>query len=642
MKRFSFRNSKENSHDKNITKSKTSHARKNITNFNIFAKIIAIFTLTFILSTPAFARPSSSQLDMFAENNILFYDPSVGSNCSSGGSANISGSEIKEKIWNGLISIGGFSEEQTAGIMGNMAHESGFSPARHETTFYNRRVNGENINIWTSNYSYGIGLIQWSFGRRTRVLEYIKSYDASLLSYIDDDWQKYGKLSGDAFFEAAPVEAVDGLLTAQIQFLRQEIETNGTYKGFLDKTTVADAAKFFLEKIEVPADIPGQTPGRIQNAETFYDIYHGTSNNDSSSSGGGTSSTSQNTIYVGDSRTVGLCTALGLSNCVAEVGRGYSWLVSTAEAKVKEILDASSGQTFTIVVNLGVNDLGNVQNYIQKYRELATGSWSGHKIVITAVAPVDDALASRNGYSVTNSAINSFNNTMSTISLDGGSYCPATASVEYSGTDGLHYSPEGYRAIYDATTKSCGVGNTSPTGVVCIDGSSAYTDDNYPIYIQTEEPWARLRYGCSGTIGGTGCGPSAMAMIITALTGQSVTPDMTAAEAARKGYAMCTGGSYYTVARIAENWGLQATPIGFDNIERLNEVLRSGSMIFTSGTGTSPFTSVGHMIGIRGVTADGKWKIFDSNDNGRETSAQEWDPMVIISQNTWGGYVISK
>src|SRR5581483_9508154 len=61
-------------------------------------------------------------------------------------------------------------------------------------------------------------------------------------------------------------------------------------------------------------------------------------------------------------------------------------------------------------------------------------------------------------------------------------------------------------------------------------GQSTKYIDGFTIYSQYDPDWANKPYGDT-TIAAAGCGPSAMAMIITALTGQSVTPDVTAAYA---------------------------------------------------------------------------------------------------------------
>jgi hypothetical protein len=93
--------------------------------------------------------------------NTIF--DSLNSSCVTG-RAVISGNTAAEKIWSGLLSLG-FTKEQAAGIMGNMQHESNnFNPVQHEGSQYQK--------YWPMNLdgnpeiAYGLGLIQWSFGRR--------------------------------------------------------------------------------------------------------------------------------------------------------------------------------------------------------------------------------------------------------------------------------------------------------------------------------------------------------------------------------------------------------------------------------------------------------------------------------------------
>ena len=46
-------------------------------------------------------------------------------------------------------------------------------------------------------------------------------------------------------------------------------------------------------------------------------------------------------------------------------------------------------------------------------------------------------------------------------------------------------------------------------------------------YLQTDPRWAKLKYAVQGensTIGGSGCGPTAAAMLIETLTGKAFTP----------------------------------------------------------------------------------------------------------------------
>lgn len=169
--------------------------------------------------------------------------------------------------------------------------------------------------------------------------------------------------------------------------------------------------------------------------------------------------------------------------------------------------------------------------------------------------------------------------------------------------------------------------------------ASAYTDDGFVIYDQSDSQWGNELYSTS-TITNTGCGPAAMAMIITALTGQVVTPSATAAYGQANGTAAPEGGSNWNIQTvIGSNWGLTSTQLQ-SNVAEINQALRDGALIITSGSGANPFSATGHYIVIRGVTSEGKWKIGDSSPgDGIENSMQDWDPEYILgianSDNIW-------
>ncbi len=165
-------------------------------------------------------------------------------------------------------------------------------------------------------------------------------------------------------------------------------------------------------------------------------------------------------------------------------------------------------------------------------------------------------------------------------------------------------------------------------------------DDGFPIYIQTDPRWTNAPYG-SSQVGPSGCGPSAMAMIITALTGQAVTPDQTAKKAGDDGMYVSGEGSSWEVANnLAKHYGLKSTKIKSD-ATAISNAVKGGSYVIMSGKGSLPFTGGGHYIMIRGVTADGKWKVGDSAH--RDTNNQEFNPSTILSMAAEGSmYAISK
>ena len=68
-------------------------------------------------------------------------------------------------------------------------------------------------------------------------------------------------------------------------------------------------------------------------------------------------------------------------------------------------------------------------------------------------------------------------------------------------------------------------------------------------YLQTDSRWAKKPYrvpGENSTIGSAGCGPSCAAMVISTLTGKTVTPVDTCSWSIRHGYKALNQGTYYS------------------------------------------------------------------------------------------------
>jgi N-acetylmuramoyl-L-alanine amidase len=193
----------------------------------------------------------------YANNDILFYDKS----CSySNATGNLTGNSIKEKIWN-FLKQQGLTDEQAAGVMGNMQAESGFIPTR----FQGDRA----FNPWDSASGNGWGLPQWDGGRRYSapdkgVLGKLKSQHPELVKYIDVqyDWAK-----DPAVQAKIPASDLDALLNFELTFLHNESMSRPvTAHGFGDaknewdtlklQKTVEDATVFWHNNFEVSADSP--------------------------------------------------------------------------------------------------------------------------------------------------------------------------------------------------------------------------------------------------------------------------------------------------------------------------------------------------------------------------------------------------
>jgi hypothetical protein len=208
------------------------------------SSLLACNASAFYLDSFSTVKFPSGREDEFSENNIIFYNPEARNNCPTG-NITVTGSTASEKVWSALTSVG-FTEEQAAGIMGNMMHEgNNFNPVQHEVALMNKHWNNGAFDLGANaDVSYGLGLIQWSWGRRVGMYNYVKSQDSSLIDYFNQP-EKYSdgyKINGDKFLELAGEEVYDAFIVHEIQYLWDEMNSNNVYKGIFSKTTVYDVA----------------------------------------------------------------------------------------------------------------------------------------------------------------------------------------------------------------------------------------------------------------------------------------------------------------------------------------------------------------------------------------------------------------
>lgn len=360
-----------------------------------FLRRVALVAIAIIIAVPVqtVSAITDDRLDQFAANNIMFYDPEDCENENTGtivgGTAVVSGSTAAEKIWSGLKSMG-LSDEIVGGIMGNMAHESALHPARHEGSFLKRYKGSFNLE-GNEKTSYGLGLIQWSGGRRVKFYKYIKENSPGLLKYIDDpmtystnNGNVYG-CDGDCFIEKAGNEnEVNALFSLSLTYLINELQSSSSYSGIFNKTTLSDATHYFLYKVERPAS-PNFSK-RYNTAKKYYDQFHGQTSFGAGSTGGTSTAGIEGSkiTIIGDSITVGAKDTFEKeipgADIYAQVKKLFSGTVSDNKTGT-EILEelSNSGQLRNVVVfALGTNQGSLTQADIDKVLELAS---SASKIV---------------------------------------------------------------------------------------------------------------------------------------------------------------------------------------------------------------------------------------------------------------------
>lgn len=161
-------------------------------------------------------------------------------------------------------------------------------------------------------------------------------------------------------------------------------------------------------------------------------------------------------------------------------------------------------------------------------------------------------------------------------------------------------------------------------GVVFTDGSTQVV-----YYNQLDERWRYEAYG-TDDIGGYACGPTAMSIVISSLTSETVDPPHMAQWAYENGYWCSKSGSYHTlIPGAAEAWGLSVEGCTTSEPQRIVDALADGKLVVALMS-KGHFTSSGHFIVLRGVTADEKILVADPSSYQR--SEKEWDFSIILNE----------
>ena len=191
--------------------------------------------------------------------------------------------------------------------------------------------------------------------------------------------------------------------------------------------------------------------------------------------------------------------------------------------------------------------------------------------------------------------------------------------------------PESQMAGDPTLTDVLPVSDPSITELVLTGGQFYLTGGTLEIvyFNQGDEPWASQPYG-SDHIGGYGCGPTAMAMVVASMTDTQTDPALMSQWAADQGYWARRSGSYLSIVEgTAQAHGLQAESFPGRTPDELLEELLSGKVLVAL-MGPGHFTNRGHFILLRGVTLSGQVLVADPNSAERSLSV--WDPQLILDE----------
>jgi len=182
-----------------------------------------------------------------------------------------------------------------------------------------------------------------------------------------------------------------------------------------------------------------------------------------------------------------------------------------------------------------------------------------------------------------------------------------------------------------ALTGGAPAADPAVTELNVINGQEILTGGTIPIvyFNQGSEAWAEQPYG-TDDIGRYGCGPAAMAMVVSSMTEADADPLQMAQLAVSLGHWAKRGGSYLSIVEgLAAECGLTAVSLQERTPDALMGAL-TGRNLLVALMGPGHFTKGGHFIVLRGVTLSGK--ILVADPNSQERSLMEWEPELILEE----------
>ena len=376
-------------------------------------------------------------------------------------SANFSGSNNAEVIWNFLRSKG-LSEVCTAAIIGNLMAESELNTGLEEVT---------------ARIDKGYGLAQWTFGRRNQI-----NYYANLMN------KEVSDIELQLQFLWLEIDPSEDHTYANLQWGGDGYGRNGEalFQQFISITDIDEATAMFCWAHERPSKEYANLDNRKEYAKEIYATYSGksvSSDNTISESNSDKKSNSvssfDNFLFIGDSRYEGISSelsALGnnISVCGVSSSFPHEWVdvtsngSGTVQGKNITLPDTATN----ISVMLGVNNLSETSQMEQVLNNL-------HERYKTATIYVNSVYHLGTSYSgdATNSDIDAFNDNIRnfcnqnswaefidiTEGLDDDS---GNLKSEYCDSSGLHIiSQEGKQLLVNNIKSAISGSNSSSTNV---------------------------------------------------------------------------------------------------------------------------------------------------------------------------------
>lgn len=250
------------------------------------------------------------------------------------------------------------------------------------------------------------------------------------------------------FFIPAIVNVVMGLLDDTFEFTACWNQAEALAETAGQKSTYIDPND--RDKTNIYTD-PGQyKTGEKKSGTSTSNSTNSSSNSSSSSntvsSSSATNSSTKKMIFVGDSRTVGMKSAVDNEDpndvWSCKTSMGLDWLKSTGVPAVESHITQGS----SLIILMGINDLYHVDSYINYMNSLAPSiKAKGANLYFVSVNPTSRSA------DYLNSDISNFNSKMKSGLSSSVKYIDTHTYLlnnGFSSNDGIHYTATTYKQIY--------------------------------------------------------------------------------------------------------------------------------------------------------------------------------------------------
>lgn len=157
---------------------------------------------------------------------------------------------------------------------------------------------------------------------------------------------------------------------------------------------------------------------------------------------------------------------------------------------------------------------------------------------------------------------------------------------------------------------------------------------NFPLFLQWDPRWGYASYGDNSVVGLSGCGPTALSMVLYYLTGdETLTPDMLAEYSMKNGYYIAgTGTAWLLLENVPPRYGISVDQPDASKWG-MEQALDNGQVIICS-MGPGDFTIGGHFIVVYGYDEEG-FLLNDPNCVARSRDHWTWEQLKDQIKHIW-------